>query len=763
MDSREFSMKMDHLKKLVAEKDYATALKIVDGIDWNRVKSPNLLALASSVYEENDMLEDAKDKLVIALERSSGGKRILYKLTELAVRSGDVEEAMEYYDEYKTVAGNDPACLLLQYMIMKVKHAPYSQLIQCLETYNEYEPDEKWMYELATTYESAGRIQDCVALCDRIALMFGTSAYGVKALKLKQKYTRLTEEQRASLYPNSMIGNVRPAKGDESGITVTTTTREPEVKEESLGDRLAANRFSDEDAVFEEYMRSHDPLAGQNVPEEISYVSSEELAEAGGPVPVERTEEPEEEPVYEAPVKEPARTPVPVAAAVTAAAAVAAAVKEAPAAEAPKEEAPINEGFLTEMAEEVHEAPAPAAVEAPKAAEAPAASEEAAPVITEERPVVVDSSYEEELPSKKDPDAELLMMDAKLADAKLAEADILDEPTTVLPEIPGRADGIRPAGAPQPQARTSFTVTKAEEPKEEEPAKKIAGIHLIIEALEEEEGVAIAKKELSLIYRERGDNRSVAKADAEKLNSLGDLGGVAEKIGDRDMVIVRAGDLNGKAAEQLFELLKDRDSERSIVLVDTPEGLDMLEDTLPELFDVCDILTDEDAREKDYSAKAQPAKREEEKEDVRPAYEEEDDEDYGEEDEEDYGEEEDLPAERRPEPMKTRKNDLLGKSGNVPFRMPRTDDEVMEFEDFAQYCLKYAQEKGCSISGKTLLALYEKIEIMVEDGIALNRIAAEDCVEEAADHAEHPGMKGLFRKKYDKDDMLILREEDFIN
>jgi len=180
----------------------------------------------------------------------------------------------------------------------------------------------------------------------------------------------------------------------------------------------------------------------------------------------------------------------------------------------------------------------------------------------------------------------------------------------------------------------------------------------------------------------------------------------------------------------------------------------MLEDTLPELFDVCDILTDEDAREKDYSAKAQPAKREEEKEDVRPAYEE---------DDEEFGEEESLPEEDRREPIRTRKNDLLGKSGNVPFHMPRTDDEVMEFEDFAQYCLKYAQEKGCSISGKTLLALYEKIEIMVEDGIALNRIAAEDCVEEAADHAEHPGMKGLFRKKYDKDDMLILREEDFIN
>ena len=91
MDKQEFNVKIDRLKRAVDEKDYTTALKIVQGIDWNRVKSPSLLGLASSVYEQNDRLEEAKDILVIALERSSNGKRILYKLTELAVRSGNLE------------------------------------------------------------------------------------------------------------------------------------------------------------------------------------------------------------------------------------------------------------------------------------------------------------------------------------------------------------------------------------------------------------------------------------------------------------------------------------------------------------------------------------------------------------------------------------------------------------------------------------------------------------------------------------------------
>lgn len=664
MDSREeFGMKMDRLKKLVAEKDYATALKIVEGIDWNRVKSSNLLVLASSVYEENGMLEEARDVLTIALDRSGAGKRILYKMTELAVRSGDVEDALDYYQEYTAVAPEDPGCLILQYMILKVQHAPYSQLIKCLELYNEYEPDEKWMYELATTYESAGRVQDAVALCDRIALMFGNSVYALKALKLKQKYTRLTDEQRSVLHPSSLpAAGVRNAV-EEQEIVVTKTTREPEVREERLGDRLAANVIENEDELFEAYLKEHDPLRGQNVPEEPAVVPEEVLREAEGPVAVERTYEPEEEP------------------------------------------------------EEVCEEPEP--------------EREAVPVVSVE------------IPGEKDPDAELLRADARIAEAKLANAE--------------EGNGPEEQPVPKPQARVAFTGTKTEPPAEAEetvPEKTCPGIHLIIEAIEEEEGVSIARKELGLIYGIRGEKSNVAKAAAEKLNRLGDMKTMTAKIGSRDLVIVQAGDLEEDIAAQLLDMLDEGNPDRSIIFVDTPEGLDMLEDRCPELFDACDILTDLDAREKDYSVPGQ----EKPEETGRPETE---GEAPGEEPEETDGND---GAEESGEPVRRhRKNDLLGKSGNVPFKMPVSDNEIMEFEDFAQYCIYYANDKGCAISGKTLLALYEKIEIMEEDGIALTKLAAEDCVEEAADHAENPGLKGLFRKKYDNEDLLILREEDFIN
>lgn len=751
MDKQEFNVKIDRLKRAVDEKDYTTALKIVQGIDWNRVKSPSLLGLASSVYEQNDRLEEAKDILVIALERSSNGKRILYKLTELAVRSGNLEEAEEFYQEYRTVASSDPACLLLEYMLNKVKHAPYSQLIKCLELYNEYEPDEKWMYELATTYEAAGRIQDAVGLCDRIALMFGTSPYGVKALKLKQKYVKLTDEQRAALYPNSIASAGEHYAKGEPRYEIRTTERaeEPEPAPQSLGDQLAASRMPDEDLAFEAYLLEHDPLKDQNVPEETPIVPEEVIRNAEGPVAVEREPEPE----------------------------VPAAEEEAEPEKEPEEDrTPIPVGTLSEKA-----AAAEAEAKAEAKAEAEAEVKAEAPEITEET-VIRTPVVPEDLPSNTDPEAEILQVDAAISDAKLAAAA-----------------GAFPAGAPQPQARTTFTVSRPAEPEEEpapaepvkepapapaEPVKEpvpaeepkkpapapvipekksapaepeaprfVPGLHLIIEALDEEEGVEIARKELAVIYRLRGENRKVAKADAEKLNRLSDMGAVEEKIGDRDLVISAAGDLTGPVADQLYAILEDRESLRSIVFVDTPEGLDMLEETLPDLFDICDILVDEDAREKDYSAYL-----EEEKDRLgegagssapeAPAREE-------------APEERPVTEVRKPET--TKKNDLLSQSGSVPFHMPESDDEILEFEDFAQYCIHYANGMGCSISGKTLLALYEKIEILEEDGIALTRIAAEDCVEEAADHAEHPGMKGLFRKKYDKDDMLILREEDFIN
>ena len=111
-----------------------------------------------------------------------------------------------------------------------------------------------------------------------------------------------------------------------------------------------------------------------------------------------------------------------------------------------------------------------------------------------------------------------------------------------------------------------------------------------------------------------------------------------------------------------------------------------------------------------------------------------------------------LPAAKPAAPASARKNGM---------------DQPMDPEEFAQYACKYAADIDCSITGKSLLALYERIEMMEEDGEALTPKAAEDLIERAADKAEQPSLgkrlTSLFASKYDKEGYLILREDNFFD
>lgn len=88
MDKHEFNIKVDQIKKMVSKGDFETAMKIADTIDWRRVRNANLLSMISSVYEKNAEYQEAKDILLIAFERAPIGKRLLYKLTQLALKKG---------------------------------------------------------------------------------------------------------------------------------------------------------------------------------------------------------------------------------------------------------------------------------------------------------------------------------------------------------------------------------------------------------------------------------------------------------------------------------------------------------------------------------------------------------------------------------------------------------------------------------------------------------------------------------------------------
>ena len=98
-----------------------------------------------------------------------------------------------------------------------------------------------------------------------------------------------------------------------------------------------------------------------------------------------------------------------------------------------------------------------------------------------------------------------------------------------------------------------------------------------------------------------------------------------------------------------------------------------------------------------------------------------------------------------------------------PEEKPSKKSGDMDVEEFVQYACKYASEIDCSISGKSMLALYERAEMMEEDGEPLTKTSAEDLIEEAADKAEKKSFSGLFSSKYDKDGLLILKEKHFFD
>ena len=173
MDKYEFNIKVEQIKKLVNKGDFETAMKIADTIDWRRVRNANLLAMISQVYEKNGEYSEAKEVLLLAFERAPIGKRLLYKLTELALKEGSVKEAEDYYREFCDMAPDDSRQHLLRYMILKEKKASDAQLIHSLECYVSTELDEKWMYELASLYARANMVPECIQMCDRIMLMFG--------------------------------------------------------------------------------------------------------------------------------------------------------------------------------------------------------------------------------------------------------------------------------------------------------------------------------------------------------------------------------------------------------------------------------------------------------------------------------------------------------------------------------------------------------------------------------------------------------------
>ena len=197
MDNVEYKAKLDQIKEMLNSQDYEGALDLVETIDWRRVKSVNTLCMVADIFEMNDMLEESKNILLQAYRHSSIGKTILYRLVEISLKLGDIDEAVHYFSEYIQAASNDNSQYILKYKIFRAKDAPILDQIAILEDYRRREFTERWAYELALLYGKAGMIDKCIETCDDMILWFSEGRYISKARELKSHMEFLTPEDIA--------------------------------------------------------------------------------------------------------------------------------------------------------------------------------------------------------------------------------------------------------------------------------------------------------------------------------------------------------------------------------------------------------------------------------------------------------------------------------------------------------------------------------------------------------------------------------------
>lgn len=195
MDKYEYKLKTDQMKVLASEGNYEEAAKIADSINWKKVKNINFLVKVGEVYEKVGRLEEAKDVLLTAYDRSPIGRMIIYRLAELAIKMKNFEEAEEYYDEFVELAPNDNLKYVIKYKLSRAKGESLADGIRILEALKDEEYSEEWAYELAYMYHRAGAAQKCVDACDELILWFGEGDYVERALELKMLYQPLTKAQ----------------------------------------------------------------------------------------------------------------------------------------------------------------------------------------------------------------------------------------------------------------------------------------------------------------------------------------------------------------------------------------------------------------------------------------------------------------------------------------------------------------------------------------------------------------------------------------
>lgn len=751
MDKREFSIKVEQMEKQAERGDYETAMKIADKIDWRRVPNVVQLTRVAEIYEKNGEYREAREILLLAFERAPMARGILVHLIELALMEHDSAVAEKYYREFLDLAPGDSRQYVLRYSILKEKGAAAVQKIPPLERYISEELDEERMYELAELYHEAGRHAECVELCDRIAVMFGTGQWVEKALLLKME----REEQPLTEYQQNLLDNREAYEAQLEAMEENYQSRDAAAED---AEPQSAEELSEEPVHSVVSEAAEEETAGFRVEvDDVEKPAVQDEIDAEIEAHLEKLEAERSEMLRDARQNEAAaavvraeraraelgaegeRVGVADQAAQTEVSDVAEEVLEGKKFEASGENILENlpEAAVEEGAEKIAEGTAVETMPDYSADIEPVKSEKAADVSE---------------PTEADDITRVLPDIRKALEEKTAAEDMGE--TKILPRLKNGgmerkteaasgetaeevmrtvADTVQTPQTTQPEEKPKA----AEQTETEDQAELPGTFNCCIEGKTAEEGLNAAISRLKEIHAATGIRNTAAKIKAGRLNTRG-VQNSAEKIAGKDLIIEEAGDLSSESISELLALIAADGGKRTVLLVDNPLQLSRLTEQYPSLaaaFCRESNTTEAGMRTQGQSSDAEVETRVETSEQERRT-------------EEAQIEEK---AENRQQSAAER----------------AYEEEALDIDAFAHYASDYAKKIDCVITGKSMLALYERIEIMQEDGVRLSRKNAEALIEEVADRAEKPPLLkrigGLFSHKYDKEGMLILKEDDFIS
>ena len=748
MDKYEFNIKVEQIKKLVNKGDFETAMKIADTIDWRRVRSTSLLTMISQIYEKNAEYQDAKDILLLAYERAPLGKGLLYKLTDLALRENNIQEAEAYYREFCELSGDDPRQYLLRFLILEAKDAPLEQQINSLERYCQEELDEKWLYHLAELYHRANQADDCVRICDKIMLMFGLGKYVDKAMELKLQYAPLTKYQMDLVENREKYEEKLRAVEEEYK---NGTYRKPEPEGEYLDTDEPEAELDDEP--------ENEP---EGQPEQ-----AEPEEKAGKP---KAETKPADEKVEKAALDED----------------VVASLHEAQAEEALAKEVSKIKPYDEEEGASEGETRVFRNLRDLEPAEAEEKSEEA-PIHEfeeEEETIVEDWDFEPEEEEEEIKESNHLMIEAEDPAAGLAMA--LDSLKKIHRELGTKHPVAKISGANLSHRGIASV------------AERLAGKDLVVEHAADLDDLTVEELEELMTQDETGmvvvliDTQARLEQMHRAYPALAVrfqyIGCENQKDDAAKLAQAREEELKRQQAQQEAEAARKRQAEREAEIRRQAEkeaeekrrqqeaaARREEEERAKAEAQALAAKEAEEARKAEEDRRLAERQREElrrqeeARHDDEPEYEGEEDryekDEY--EPEDDYargGYRDDYKDDYKDSYKDEREDDEYSNyPEDEPEEKPSKKSGDMDVEEFVQYACKYASEIDCSISGKSMLALYERAEMMEEDGEPLTKTSAEDLIEEAADKAEKKSFSGLFSSKYDKDGLLILKEKHFFD